>query len=43
MTDEVVWQFDLPWALADLHLSRLGDDDFLLARRRSLIYRVASI
>jgi hypothetical protein len=29
MTDEIVWQFDLAWALADLHLSALVDDDFL--------------
>jgi hypothetical protein len=29
MTDEIVWQFDLAWALADLHLSELVDDDFL--------------
>jgi DinB superfamily len=29
MTDEIVWQFDLAWALADLHLSALADDDFL--------------
>jgi hypothetical protein len=29
MTDEIVWQFDLAWALADLHLSALVGDDFL--------------
>lgn len=29
MTDEILWQFDLAWALADLHLSALVDDDFL--------------
>lgn len=26
---DILWQFDLAWALADLHLSALGDDDFL--------------
>jgi DinB superfamily len=29
MTDDLLWQFDLAWALADLHLSALVDDDFL--------------
>jgi DinB superfamily len=29
MTDEILWQFDLTWALTDLHLSALVDDDFL--------------
>lgn len=29
MTDDIVWQFDLAWALADIHLSALTDDDFL--------------
>ena len=29
MTDEIVWQFDLAWALAELHLSELTSDDFL--------------
>ncbi|MGH3678444.1 MAG: DinB family protein [Mycobacterium sp.] len=29
MTDDLLWQFDLAWALADLHLSALTDDDFL--------------
>ena len=28
MTDELRWQFDLAWALAELHLSALVDDDF---------------
>jgi DinB superfamily len=29
MIDDPLWQFDLAWALADLHLSALVDDDFL--------------
>ena len=29
MTDEVLFQFDLAWALADLHLSALVEADFL--------------
>lgn len=29
MTDESLWQFDLAWALGELHLSALVDDDFL--------------
>jgi hypothetical protein len=29
MTDELLWQFDLAWALADLHVSALVEDDFL--------------
>ncbi len=29
MTDELVWQFDLAWALADLHLTALVEEDFL--------------
>ena len=29
MTDDLLWQFDLAWALADLHLSALVDDDLL--------------
>jgi hypothetical protein len=29
MTDELRWQFDLVWALAEVHLSALTDDDFL--------------
>jgi DinB superfamily len=29
MTDDLLWQFDLAWALADLHVSALVDDDFL--------------
>lgn len=29
MTTDLSWQFDLAWALADLHLSALVDDDFL--------------
>jgi hypothetical protein len=29
MNTELLWQFDLTWALADLHLSALVDDDFL--------------
>lgn len=29
MTADLSWQFDLVWALADLHLSALVDDDFL--------------
>jgi hypothetical protein len=29
MNVELLWQFDLTWALADLHLSALGEDDFL--------------
>jgi hypothetical protein len=29
MTDDLLWQFDLAWALADLHLSALVDDDVL--------------
>lgn len=29
MTGDSLWQFDLAWALADLHLTALVDDDFL--------------
>ena len=29
MIDELSWQFDLAWALADLHLAALSEDDFL--------------
>ena len=29
MTDESLWQFDLAWELAELHLSALVDDDYL--------------
>jgi len=29
MNAELVWQFDLTWALADLHLAALAEDDFL--------------
>ena len=29
MSDEILFQFDLAWALADLHLAALVDDDFL--------------
>ena len=29
MTAELSWQFDLVWALADLHLTALTDDDLL--------------
>ena len=29
MTDDVVWQFDLVWTLAELHLSELTESDFL--------------
>jgi hypothetical protein len=29
VTDDVLFQFDLAWALADLHLSALIEDDFL--------------
>lgn len=29
MTVDPLWQFDLVWALADLHLSALVDDDFV--------------
>lgn len=29
MNAELLWQFDLTWALADLHLSALVEDDFL--------------
>ena len=29
MSDELGWQFGLAWALAELHLSALVDDDFL--------------
>jgi DinB family protein len=29
MSADSLWQFDLTWALADLHLSALADDDFL--------------
>ncbi|MCT7660108.1 DinB family protein [Mycobacterium deserti] len=29
MTDDLLYQFDLAWALADLHLSALSEDDFL--------------
>ncbi|MGV0788805.1 DinB family protein [Mycolicibacterium sp. XJ2] len=29
MTVDLRWQFDLVWALADLHLASLADDDFL--------------
>jgi hypothetical protein len=29
VTDELVWQFDLAWALGDVHLSELVEDDFL--------------
>ena len=29
MNTELLWQFDLTWALADLHLSALAEDDFL--------------
>ncbi|HET6734828.1 DinB family protein [Mycobacterium sp.] len=29
MIDGLLWQFDLAWALADLHLSALVDDDFM--------------
>ena len=34
MTDELVFQFDLAWALADLHLAALVDDDFSPASGR---------
>lgn len=27
MTDEIVWQFDLAWALAELPLSELTSDE----------------
>jgi hypothetical protein len=29
MTADLLWQFDLAWGLADLHLTALVDDDFL--------------
>lgn len=29
MTTDLSWQFDLAWALGDLHLSALTEDDFL--------------
>lgn len=29
MTTDLQWQFDLVWALADLHLTALSEDDFL--------------
>jgi hypothetical protein len=29
VSDEILFQFDLAWALADLHLAALVDDDFL--------------
>ena len=29
MNDELLWQFDLTWELADLHLAALVEDDFL--------------
>lgn len=29
MTADLQWQFDLVWALADLHLTALSEDDFL--------------
>ncbi len=29
MSDEILFQFDLAWALADLHLAALVDEDFL--------------
>ncbi|MCV7281001.1 DinB family protein [Mycolicibacterium flavescens] len=29
MTRDLAWQFDLAWALADLHLCALTEDDFL--------------
>lgn len=29
MNPELLWQFDLTWALADLHLTALVEDDFL--------------
>jgi hypothetical protein len=29
MNTELLWQFDLTWALADLHLAALVEDDFL--------------
>ncbi|MFI5508459.1 DinB family protein [Mycobacterium sp. NPDC051804] len=29
MKDELLWQFDLTWALADLHLAALAEEDFL--------------
>lgn len=29
MNLDLLWQFDLVWELADLHLSALSDDDFL--------------
>jgi hypothetical protein len=29
MNAELLWQFDLTWALADLHLSAVVEDDFL--------------
>ena len=28
MNAELLWQFDLTWALADLHLSAVVEDDF---------------
>ena len=34
MTDELLWQFDLAWALADLHLAALVEDDFLFQPSR---------
>ena len=29
MNEELLWQFDLTWALADLHLAAVVEDDFL--------------
>jgi hypothetical protein len=34
MSGDSLWQFDLAWALADLHLSALVDDDFSPASGR---------
>ena len=43
MTDDLVWQFDLAWALAELHLSALVEDDFSPASGRYPQWRPAPL